>query len=44
MKTAEDLKKNLSDLGVNYECIASDDWNSWPYSRAKTIVQERNIP
>jgi hypothetical protein len=36
MKTAKDLRKKLSDSGVNYGRIASDDWG--PHSRAKTIV------
>ncbi|MDR1056673.1 MAG: hypothetical protein LBL90_12825 [Prevotellaceae bacterium] len=29
MKTAKDLKKKLSDLGVNYGSIARDDWDSF---------------
>jgi IS1 family transposase len=29
VKTAEDLKKKLSDSGVNYGRIAHDDWDSF---------------
>jgi hypothetical protein len=46
MKTAGDLKKNLSDSGVSCGSIASDDWDSFaaPHLRVETIAQKRNIP
>jgi IS1 family transposase len=39
LKTAEELKKKLSDFGVNYGSIATDDWDSF-----MDRIQERKPP